>query len=160
MKTGSCPLNHTAKTCWTVDCNSSACEKRHPRPCNLFFRSVRGCHRSNCSHRHLPPQHAPTVLLAGHTAAGAASAGPASRARLSVLVAPPAAAATAAVAFYSRKSRQDCLVGLTYKAPLKIVQLSPPVSVLYPVNHRRTYTENTVIIQFFVFIQGSHLSPY
>ena len=69
IKTGSCPLNHTAKTCWTVDCNGSACEKRHPKPCHLFFRRVRGCHRSICSHRHLAPQPSHTVLLAGQSVA-------------------------------------------------------------------------------------------
>ena len=37
---------------------------RHPRSCNLFFRSSRGCHRQSCSHRHLATQEDPTVLVA------------------------------------------------------------------------------------------------
>ena len=65
IKTGSCPLNHTAKTCWTLGCNSSACEKRHPRKCQLFFGKHKGCPRfTNCSHRHDPPPPSHTVLWA------------------------------------------------------------------------------------------------
>ena len=42
---------------------------RHPRSCNLFFRSSRGCHRKSCSHRHLATQEDPTVLVAGEKVA-------------------------------------------------------------------------------------------
>ena len=42
---------------------------RHPRSCNLFFRSARGCHRQNCSHRHLATQEDSTVLVAREIAA-------------------------------------------------------------------------------------------
>ena len=37
---------------------------RHPSPCNLYFRSIRGCHRQNCNYRHLPIQENNTVLIA------------------------------------------------------------------------------------------------
>ena len=72
ISNGSCKLSHTAQTCWTDKCRrkNPTCKMRHPRSCNLFFRSSRGCHRSNCSHRHLPTQHDPTVLIARQTAAG------------------------------------------------------------------------------------------
>jgi chromosome segregation ATPase len=43
---------------------------RHPRSCNLFFRSSRGCHRQSCSHRHLATQEDPTVLVAREIVAG------------------------------------------------------------------------------------------
>ena len=37
---------------------------RHPSPCNLFFRSIRGCHRQSCNYRHLSTQENNTVLIA------------------------------------------------------------------------------------------------
>jgi uncharacterized coiled-coil protein SlyX len=66
ISNGNCKLSHNAQTCWEEKCNkkSPTCGMRHPRSCNLFFRSSRGCHRKDCSHRHLPTQEAPTVLIA------------------------------------------------------------------------------------------------
>ena len=61
ISNGNCKLSHNAQTCWEEKCGKSpTCDMRHPPSCNLFFRSSRGCHRKVCSHRHLPPQEAPT----------------------------------------------------------------------------------------------------
>ena len=61
ISNGNCRLSHNAQTCWEEKCEKRpTCNMRHPRSCNLFFRSSRGCHRKDCSHRHLPTQEAPT----------------------------------------------------------------------------------------------------
>ena len=71
ISNGTCKFSHTAQTCWKEKCEKDpTCKMRHPRSCNLFFRSSRGCHRQNCSHRHLPTQEDPTVLVAREIAAG------------------------------------------------------------------------------------------
>ena len=62
---GNCKLSHTTRTCWKEKCEKGpTCAMRHPRSCNLFFRSSRGCHRKSCSQRHLATQEDPTVLVA------------------------------------------------------------------------------------------------
>ena len=67
---GNCKLSHTTRTCWKEKCEKGpTCAMRHPRSCNLFFRSSRGCHRKSCSHRHLATQEDPTVLVAGEKVA-------------------------------------------------------------------------------------------
>ena len=71
ISNGNCKLSHTTRTCWKEKCEKGpTCVMRHPRSCNLFFRSSRGCHRQSCSHRHLATQEDPTVLVAREIVAG------------------------------------------------------------------------------------------
>ena len=68
---GKCKLSHSSQTCWKDSCKQPRkCDMRHPRACNLFFRSVKGCHRQNCNYRHLPPKEAHVVLMAREAPAG------------------------------------------------------------------------------------------
>ena len=71
ISNGKCKLSHSAQTCWNDSCKQPCtCGMRHPRACNLFFRSSRGCHRQNYSYRHLPTQEAPIVIMAREAPAG------------------------------------------------------------------------------------------
>ena len=66
-----CKLSHAAQICWKQKCTrGSACSMRHPRTCNLFFRSARGCFEQNCIYRQMKPVESHPVLLTCQPAIG------------------------------------------------------------------------------------------